>query len=167
MDGYGLVILCYALGVVLLLAEIVIPSHGLLTVGAIVCLVIAVLKTFGQNPTAGVLAAVICVLFVPTVLVVAIKNIHRLPMGRHVAPPNPEALREEDLYPAAELRALVGKFGRALTPLRPVGTCEFGGRRITCIAEGGLIDKDARVQGCGVNGKDLIVRPTTPEQTTA
>jgi membrane-bound ClpP family serine protease len=167
MDGYGLIILCYALGVILLLAEVVIPSHGLLTVAAIVCLVIAVLKTFSQNPTAGVTAAVICVLFVPTVLIVAIKTLPRLPMGRHVAPPNPEPVRDEDLYPAEELRSLVGKFGRALTPLRPVGTCEFAGRRITCVAEGGLIDQDTLVQGCGLNGKDLIVRPKTPESTTA
>ena len=88
-DGYAILIGLYVLGVALLAAELFIPSGGLLTVASIVVFIIAVVKTFAYGTTAGVAAAVVCTVMLPTVLLLVIKNIHRMPMGKYVAPPNP------------------------------------------------------------------------------
>jgi hypothetical protein len=55
------------------------------------------------------------------------------------------------------LEVLVGKYGRSLSPLRPVGTCEFGGRRIECVAEMGMIESDCCVQATEIRGRTLAV----------
>ena len=165
-DSYTILALLYALGVILLLAEIFIPSGGLLTVAAVVVLIVAVVTTFRHGTTAGVVAIVSCAVVLPAALIGLLKNIHRLPVGKYAAPPNPTARSESETASVDELKALVGRRGRSLTPLRPVGTCEFDGRRIYCIAEMGMIDKDMPVQGCGlVNGKDLVVRVYQGEGT--
>jgi membrane-bound ClpP family serine protease len=157
-DGPGILIVLYSLGVLLLIAELFIPSGGLLTVASIFVLTIAVVLTFRYGTGAGVTAAVTCGVLVPTTLLLAIKNIHRLPMGKYMAPPNPPSRDRLAGEADPELEAWVGKCGHALTPLRPIGSCEIDGQRVYCVAESGMIDKGALVQVCGLNGKDLIVR---------
>ena len=165
-DSYAILALLYVLGVILLVAEVFIPSGGLLTLAAVAVLIAAVVTTFRHGTTAGVVAIVSCAVMLPAALIGLLKNIHRLPVGKHAAPPNPTARAKGDAASVDELTALVGRCGRSLTPLRPVGTCEFDGRRIYCIAEMGMIDKDMPVQGCGlVNGKDLVVRIYQEEGT--
>jgi membrane-bound ClpP family serine protease len=89
-------------------------------------------------------------------------------MGRYISPPNP-VLGEKDRMPVAELEQFVGRVGRTLTPLRPVGTCEFEGRRVECLAEYGMIERNVRVEGVRLVDRSLSVKPTADpadEKTT-
>ncbi len=162
-DGSAILILLYGAGVMLLIAELFIPSGGLLTVASVLVLAIAVVITFRYGTAAGVTAAATCTVAVPTAILIVIKNIHRLPMGRYMAPPNPPSRDHPAGQPDPELEAWIGKRGRALTPLRPIGDCEIDGQRVYCVAESGMIDKEMPVQVCGLNGKDLIVRAVPGE----
>ncbi len=51
-----------------------------------------------------------------------------------------------------------------MTPLRPVGMCDFAGQRLECVAESGYLDKNQIVEVIKVEGTQLTVR--IKEQTS-
>lgn len=59
-----------------------------------------------------------------------------------------------------ELNQLLGRTGRALTPMRPVGTGDFDGRRVECVAESRYVERDRPITVIRVEGTQLTVRVT-------
>lgn len=158
MSEIGILILLYVLGILLLIAEIFIPSSGMLSIAGLGLLVLAVARTFQvAGREAGVLAVLTCLVVLPIFAYVAIKYWHRTPIGKRIAPPNPVLTTADTSIPIEELGALIGQTGRCLSALRPVGICEFQGRRISCLAEFGMIDAGAAVVGTRIAGANLAV----------
>ncbi len=158
MSEVGILTLLYCLGVAILVAEIFIPSHGILSVAGLGFLIAAVVKTFSYGGRgAGIIAIFACLVFVPTFAFFAIKYWPLTPIGRRIAPPNPQLTSADTSLPVEELAALVGQCGRSISPLRPVGTCDFNGRRISCVCEFGMLDAGVIVEGIGIKGGNLAV----------
>lgn len=65
----------------------------------------------------------------------------------------------------AEARAAIGREGVALSPLRPAGIGEIGGRRCDVITRGVFLEAGRRFRVVGVEGARRIVEPVeeTPE----
>lgn len=161
MSEIGFILILFAVGVVLLLGDIMIPSHGLLTVVAIACFVGGVVKAFDHGGReGGILAIAACVIFLPSFAFFAVKYWPHTPIGRLIAPPNPQLTSDDTGIPIDELRALRGRTGQSISPLRPVGICEFSGRRYSCVAESGMVDAGERVVGIGIKNGTLEVRVT-------
>ena len=53
---------------------------------------------------------------------------------------------------------MLGETGVVITPLRPVGMCEFDGERLECVAETGFVENDVTVTVIRVEGTQLTVR---------
>jgi membrane-bound ClpP family serine protease len=162
MDPMALILLLYFAGVMLVVLELFVPSHGAITVAAVICLGAAVYMTFARSVTWGFVGTIGSLLVVPGIFMVGLRYIHKLPLGNQAAPPNPDLA---DMVPAemrAMLTGLVGSHGLAITPLRPTGVCEFEGRRIQCVAESGWIDGQRAVEAIGVQMKSLVVRAVPP-----
>lgn len=157
MGEIGLLILFYALAVLLLTAEIFIPSHGVLTIVGIAFLTLAIVRTFNYGNTAGTIAIGATVVLLPTFAVTAVKIWPHTRLGRKIAPPNPVYSQGELGSKVQDINPLIGKYGRSLSPLRPVGTCEFGERRLECVCESGMIDAGVTVRAVGVRGRNLEV----------
>lgn len=158
MSDMFILFLLYGVGVLMLLAEIFIPSHGILTVAGLGFLGAAVVKTFGYGGRdAGIVAVFACAVFLPAFAFVAVKYWRRTPIGRRIAPPNPIVTSADTSVPVEEMTRLIGKTGRTATPLRPVGICEFNGKRISCIAEFGIIEAGAPVEAIRIAGSNLAV----------
>ena len=159
MSDVGILIMLYAAGVLLLVAEIFIPSHGVLTVAGLGFLVAAVVKTFSYGGRdAGTIAVLACMVFVPVFAFMAIKYWHRTPIGRRTAPPNPVVTSADTSVPVEEMTRLIGQTGRSETPLRPVGICEFNGKRLSCVAEFGMLDAGVTVEALRIVGGNLAVQ---------
>lgn len=159
MPELGVLILLYAVGMLILLAEIFIPSHGVLTVAGLLFLGAAVVKTFDVGGrSAGVTSVVLCLILLPTFAYLSIKYWPKTPIGRRIAPPNRVATDEDAGIPIEQLRALVGSQGTSISPLRPVGICEFDGKRFSCVADFGIVDSGRRVVVTGVRNGNLAVR---------
>jgi len=158
-DWLGIVLL-YLGGCVLLIFELFLPAHGLLGVVGLGVLIYALYETFAVSEVAGLLGLAALAVMLPVGLVVAVKNWHRMPVGRRILPPNP-VLTGKDRMPVESIEPLVGRVGRSLTPLRPVGTCLFDGQRVECTAEHGMIEKDVEVQGVRLIDRTLSVRPVS------
>jgi membrane-bound serine protease (ClpP class) len=58
--------------------------------------------------------------------------------------------------------SLQGKSGRALTDLRPAGTAEFDGQRVSVTTEGGFLEESTHVKVVEVEGSRIVVRKTDP-----
>ena len=54
---------------------------------------------------------------------------------------------------------LVGRSGKALTPLRPAGTAVIDGQMFDVTTDGGFIEAEERVQIIRIEGNKIVVRP--------
>lgn len=163
-DTWVRIAVYYGIGLLVLAIDIFVPSHFLLSVLGLCLLGCGLYEAFQINAMVGAMNAIVLLVLIPTGLLIGIRNWHRTPIGRLISPPNPE-LTEADRLPLATLQVLVGQMGRTVTLLRPVGTCEFAGRRVECKAETGLIQPGATVEAVGLSDRTVVVR-LLPENRT-
>ncbi|MBL7188488.1 MAG: hypothetical protein ISS70_19350 [Phycisphaerae bacterium] len=151
-------VLLYVLFVVLLVAEVFVPSGGLISVCAVACLIAGTIIFFKQSTVAGIAAIILGAVMVPSVLTYAYKTFPHTRFGKSVTLAPPERQRGDAVPDTPELKELLGAVGVVLTPLRPVGMCDFAGRRIECVTESGYVDKNKEVEVINVESTQLTVR---------
>ena len=142
----------------LIIAEVFVPSGGLISVCALACLIGGMVIFFQNSPTAGWLGVAIAVVMIPSVLIVAYKIFPRTRFGKSVTLTPPLRQRGDAIADTAELKELLGAVGLVLTPLRPVGMCDFSGQRLECVAESGYVDKGKKVKVIHVESTQVTVR---------
>jgi len=156
----GTIVLLYVVGLLLLVVEIFLPSHGALTVGGLGFLGVAVFLTFSEyGEGAGLVALTACLVLLPTMAYYAVKYWRLTPFGKRIAPANPVLTNADIGVPLDELSPLIGRAGRTVSPLRPVGICDFDGKRISCIAQFGMVDAGVKVIGLEIQSGNLAVKP--------
>ena len=143
---------------VLIVAEVFVPSGGLISIFALVCLIGGVVIFFRHSATAGWVGVVIALIMIPTVLVIAYKIFPETRFGKSVTLTPPKRQQGDAVPDTAELKELLGAVGVVLTPLRPVGICDFSGQRVECVAESGYVDKGNKVKVIDVESTQLTVR---------
>jgi membrane-bound serine protease (ClpP class) len=140
------------LGLGLLASEMFVPGAIVGSVGFILVLV-AIGSSFYQSETvSGVLMVLISVVAIPAGVMFILP---RLSM-------KVELKREDGLTEGTSERGMMGRVGRTVSPLRPVGTAEFDGERVSVQAEHGLIDAGQAVTVVRVEGNSVFVRPVNP-----
>jgi membrane-bound ClpP family serine protease len=157
-------ILVLIIGLMLLVAEVFIPSGGVLGILAGVALIGSIVLGFRSSTGAGIVILVIIAVALPTVLVAALEIWPKTPFGRRfsLSRPSPEEVDPHSTRDG-ELQALVGKVGRTITPLRPAGMTEFSGRRVDTLAEGLVIEAGTLVRVVAVQGRRVVVRKVEDE----
>jgi membrane-bound ClpP family serine protease len=155
-------LLLLAFGFLLLIAEVFIPSGGLIGVLALCCLGLSLWRAFQVSTNVGMMFLLADGVLLPVTMALAIHLWPRTPLARRVflARPTPEEI--EVSHPIRRLDHLVGQFGRALTPLRPSGLVDFDGRRLDGLSEEGLIPPGALIRAVRVRGGQLVVRTASP-----
>ncbi|MBP7936298.1 MAG: hypothetical protein KA354_16790 [Phycisphaerae bacterium] len=154
------IIILFTLGAGLIVADLFLPSHLMLTVCALGLFAYALFLTFQISVVAGLVGLVLLVVIMVGVMVLFLRVWPRTWVGQQVAPPNP-VLGEKDRLPLEDLEPLIGRRGESLTPLRPVGACLFDGRRIECVAERGVIAPNVPVEAIRLVDRTLCVRPVS------
>lgn len=143
------------LGMILILLEIFIPSHGILTLFAAASAGLGVYGFFVQdNPAAAVGALVALVVFAVLALRFAVRRL------RLIASLPPEVCHSID----EAIPGLDGKEGVAVTPLRPAGLARIDGKRVDVVATGTFIDRDSRIRVVETSGNRVVVREIPNEQ---
>ena len=97
---------------------------------------------------------------VPTVLIIAYKIFPKTRFGKAVTLTPPQRQQGDAIPDTPELKKMLGSVGTVITPLRPVGMCDFSGQRVECVAESGYVDRDKSVKVIRVQGTQLTVRVT-------
>jgi len=142
----------------LIVAEVFLPSGGILSVCALACLIGGVVVCFNFGAVAGWISIFAAVIMVPSLLALAYRVLPKTRFGRHVILARPVRERGDAIADSPELAGLLGETGEVLTPLRPVGTCRFAERRVECVAESGYVEKGQAVKVIRVEGTQLTVR---------
>ena len=151
-------VLLYVACAALIVAEVFLPSGGILTVCALACVVGGVVICFRFNVVAGWAGVGGAIVMIPTLLYGAYKVLPQTRFGQRVILARPVRERGDAISDAPQLAQLLGQVGEVLTPLRPVGTCRFDDRRVECVAESGYVDKGRTVRVIRVEGTQLTVR---------
>jgi membrane-bound serine protease (ClpP class) len=153
--GLGLMVLAF----VLLVLDLRVPTHGILTIGAVFSLVFGALLFFNSGGPYGgpqvnpyvvyIMAGVIAL--ISFALIAVIVRVQRQPITTGV-------------------EGMIGAKVTALTPLIPEGRVSYGGEDWAAVLEGApSIDAGVEVQVTGVEGLRLHVRPvrSQPEIATS
>ena len=148
----------YVISAALIVAEVFIPSGGILGILALISGISGLTLFFHHSTAAGLIGMVVAVFMVPSLLLLAYKLLPRTRFGRRVLLAPPVRQRGEAVTDAEELSKLLGRTGRVLTTMRPVGMCDFDGRRVECVAESGFVRKDEQVKAIRVDGTQVTVR---------
>jgi membrane-bound serine protease (ClpP class) len=142
------------IGIVLICIEFFVPGLVIGIIGTLLLVTAVVLTYFKYGVTTGNLAmlgaVVICGLALAMWVLVIPKTklARRLVMEKNLG----------DSKTASSLTHLMGKTGKALTPLRPSGTATFGEERVDVAAESGLIDAESSIKVVRVEGNHVVVR---------
>jgi len=145
---------------VLIIAEVFVPSGGLISVCAFACLAFGIWIFWLHSTVAFWIGVSVAVIMIPSVLVIAYRIFPKTRFGKSVTLTPPDRQRGDAIADTSELKELLGAVGLVLTPLRPVGACDFSGQRVECVAESGYIDKGEKVKVIRVQSTQVTVRET-------
>ena len=158
MDPVTIAYLLIVLGLALLVAELFIPSSGALFIASSLCILGGVVLTFIYgDPATGMVTLLSVFVVVPAVAALMLYLWPRTPMGKRLILPDQDATIAQ-LPVNLELEALRGRYGRALSDLRPAGAVEFDGRRVDVIGEGPMVAAGAWVRCVDVRAATVVVR---------
>lgn len=171
MDYSHFAILLLALGLALLVAEIFIPSGGMISVGSVLCFVIGTWcawQAWGSSEQRTYFWIFIgaMVFLLPVVVSGTLYILPRTSMGKQILL---EAPSPEELTPFAieqqHLAQMVGRKGKTLTLLNPGGLVLVNGERLHCESQGIMVDPNVIVDVVAVRGNRLVVR--LPQEESA
>ena len=155
MKPYLLPVLLQAIGILVIFAEIFIPSFGLLAVIALAVFSYSLYLVFTTiSSTAGLVFAGLDLILVPVCVVFGMKMLAKSPL----------ALRQElsrgqgVVSQAKELETYLHMQGIAVTDLRPAGMAEINTKRLDVVTDGEYIEVNTPVVVTGVSGNRIIVQ---------
>lgn len=157
--GLGLL----AASLLLMVAELFIPSAGLLAIGAGAAAISGIVVLFQYDTMWGFIGIGLVLVGAPTALTLGLKVWPYTPVGKKMllgetTEEEIEAKRLAELQAREQRRALVGAEGEVVTPLRPVGVVRIAGQRFDALAETGIIEAGQRVRVTAVQDDQLKVR---------
>lgn len=167
MDYSLIAILALAVALMMLVAEIFVPSGGIIAVLALssmgASLWAAWMAWWGTSPTLWWTYIASVVILIPTTLSLAVKFFPNTSWGKkiiHEVPTLDEVtgFREETDH----LRSLIGKIGKTQTLLNPSGFVLVDNERHHCESQGMIVDPQVDVEIIAVEGTRLVVKIAKP-----
>jgi len=159
-----LAILLLVVGCGLIVAEVFIPSGGMILVLCVVTFVAAIwfaYKAWWGVSTAYFTTYIVgMVVLIPGLLMGLYKVLNDTKVGDRILLAGPDL---DDVTPyqneQARLVQLVGQAGTAVTPLVPGGMVSVGGERLHAFTEGLLVEQGGEIEVVAVRGARVLVRP--------
>ncbi len=159
MDPVTLAYILIAVGAILVVAEMFIPTGFILVVIGVASALVGVGLLFANASLESAVTALIGVCLGGPMLAGLLFYLWPYsPMGRNVVQADHDATIAS-MAGNAELEGLLGKTGRTVSPLRPSGVAEFDGRRIDVLTEGLMVDRGQWVKCVAVQANKVVVRP--------
>lgn len=147
------------LGLALLAAELFFPTGGILFLTAAIAIAAGVVMTFFYGDTAtGVLTLIGVFLAGPAVSYAAVQWWPSTKWGQQLQLGADDDATIASMPVNLELEQLRGRFGQAISDLRPSGAVEFDGKRADVLSEGPLIPAGSWVRCIDVRAGRVLVR---------
>ena len=156
-----LIILLFALGILLLVVEVIVPGGILGVIGGLLMLGGSVLAFVQYGTGGGTLAVTLALALALLALFIEIRVLPKTRLGKRAF------LTSQVTGVSAafgeEARALIGESAEALTMLSPSGYVRVDGRRYEAFCQSGQVPVGAALEVIGADNFRLIVSPTQPQ----
>jgi membrane-bound ClpP family serine protease len=160
-------VLLLIVGLSILIAEVFIPSGGLLGVTTFFTLIVSLIfayRAWGvSHPNVFGVFCVALLLLVPTALGFGFYMLPRTSLGKKVLLEAPES---QYLTPyskeSGRIEKLIGQYGTALTMLNPGGLVNVAGQRLHAISDGLSVEPGTSLKIVNVRGTRVVVRAEMP-----
>ncbi|MFO7605109.1 MAG: NfeD family protein [Desulfurivibrionaceae bacterium] len=150
-------------GVIVIIAEIFLPSGGLLSLVAAGLLGYSLFIVFHDiSAAAGIYFVLADIFIIPILVLFGLKVLARSPATLRGALASGAGVVSH----SAELKKLKGREGHSVTALHPGGTAIIDGKRVDVVSRGEYIDKDRALVVVEVTGNQVIVRENPKVQTS-
>jgi membrane-bound ClpP family serine protease len=154
----SLIILLFALGIVLIAVEVIVPGGILGTVGGLMMFGGCVMAFIEFGSGGGIIAVVVALSLAVIALYIEFRVLPKTKLGRRAF------LTTEITGVSAafgeEARELIGKSAEALTMLSPSGYIRIDGKRYEAFCQSGQAPAGAALQVIGADNFRLIVSET-------
>ena len=142
-------------GVVVVIAEIIIPSGGILAILATGLFGYSLYAVFAHiSPAAGMVFVVADIILIPILIYIGIKFLAKSPLTLRAELSSKEGVTSQ----SEELAAHKGGKGRAITDLRPSGMALINNERLDVVTRGEYLNKGTQVVVIAVRGNQIIVK---------
>jgi membrane-bound ClpP family serine protease len=146
-----LILALFAAAAVFLVAELMLPTQGLLGLLGIGAIIAAIVEGFRINQWLGLSLMLAVLILSPFAITLAINIWPRTPIGRRILLPRVVSI-------VTPPHIGVGQVGVTVSELRPMGYGEFDQQRFEVRSETGLIPTGSRIRVVNVLDGKLIVR---------
>ncbi len=155
-----LAIALLVLAVVLLAAELAVPSFGILGFGSATAYAFALVKAFAESQEVGYTFLGLGIILLPIAIAVGLKVLPKTAVGRRMILQGGGSTAVADK--SAVARRWLGRRGVAATDLRPVGTGDFDGERVDVTAASGFVPRGTPiVVAAAASGRIEVEAETT------
>jgi membrane-bound ClpP family serine protease len=172
MDSSSWALLLLLVGILLLGAEVFIPSGGLISLAAGLSLLAATLCAWNAwwttSPSYFWSFLIGMAVLLPSVVSIAFSIWPHTPIGKRAIL---EAPRPEEIASFVELERhyaqMVGKVGETVSLLNPAGIARIDGERVHCQSEGMIIEARIPVRVIAVHANRVVVRQCSAGELAA
>lgn len=148
-------IILQLVGVVVIIAEIILPSGGILSIVALCVFGYSLFIVFNEiSMTIGFSFVAADLILIPVLVIVGLKLLARSPVTLRKTLSRKEGVSSQ----SSELESYVGTQGNAVTDLRPAGIAVINGKRVDVVTRGEYLEKDSAIIVTAVTGNQIIVR---------
>ena len=142
-------------GVVVIIAEIILPSGGILSILAVGVFGYSLFIVFNDiSKIAGLVFVAADLILIPVLVIVGLKLLARSPVTLRKTLSRKRGVSSQ----SSELESYVGTQGNAVTDLRPAGIAVINGKRVDVVTSGEYLEKDSAIIVTAVTGNQIIVR---------
>lgn len=154
------IIICFLIGVALLVAEVFMPGFGVAGISGIVLEVISIVLVYLKYGGLAALGLTIVILAVIGITIsISLRSATKGRLSKSPIILNDRETTAEGYIATTDMDVFTGKEGETTTVLRPTGMAEFDGVRLNVVSEGEYIPKGTPVRVAYVEGVRVVVRP--------
>ncbi len=154
-DSLLLLIILQLVGVVVIVAEIILPSGGILSVVALSVFTYSLYIAFSDiSKTVGFAFVAGDIVLIPVIVIFGLKLLARSPVTLRKTLSRKDGVSSQ----TPELDRFIDMQGTAATNLRPAGMAIIDGKRVDVVTRGEFIEKDSEITVTAVTGNQIIVR---------
>ncbi len=153
------IIVCFFVGIGLLIVEVFMPGFGLPGIAGIILEVVSVVLIYLNHGALAALGMTVVVLAVMAITIsIALRSASKGRLSKSSIILNEAETSEQGYTTSTDMDVFLGREGFATTVLRPTGMAEFGGVKLNVVADGEYIPKDTPVRVHHVEGSRVVVR---------
>ncbi len=153
------IIICFVVGVVLLVVEVFMPGFGVAGISGIVLEGVSVVLTYLKYGGLAALGLTIVILAVIAISIsMSLRSATKGRLSKSALILKSSETAAEGFSATKDMDVFLGKEGDTVTILRPTGMAEFDGVKLNVVSDGEYIPKGTRIRVERVEGVRVVVR---------